>query len=188
MGKSEKPLGSPCVNDTNNLSISFASLLPSTPDEVASYLVGVSFALGGREADLARLLGVSRATLSSWKARGAIPDAYKHWFVEEFPRLVLSSIKPAPGDYYRHAGLPAALQLIRQSEFNPFGIQADDDELMDRLASHMGGLVRLAQFIQNRLPLEVVVKQRCYEEVARILGEVAQKCAHVVLPRPRVSQ
>lgn len=189
MRKPSSDVGTRAVSNANDLSISFASILPSGPDEVASFLFGAAFAIGGREADLARALGVSRATLSSWKARGAIPEQHRQWFLDQFPILVLSSKKPAPGDDFRQTGLPAALHLIRGSKFNPFGLSGlDDAELLETLADHMGGLVRLAQFIQLQLSDADLPAPRLYAQVAQIVGEIARASKASIFPRSMVSQ
>lgn len=188
MRRPTKVAGSQDVNDTNNLSISFALLLPSEPDAVADFLAGAAFALGGKEADLARSLGVSRATLSSWKARGMIPATHLRWFSEEFSIEVLSRISPAPGDDFRHAGLPAALHLVRITNFNPFGLVGlSDIDLIEVLASHMGGLVRLAQFVQHRLHMEDPVEE-LELRVAHAMKAIVMAAAPRVFPGQAVSQ
>lgn len=129
------------------------SILFTEPGEdVGHFLFTVAFALGMKEAELARLLGVSRATLSSWKARGAIPPVHQPWFETEFVPAVLNSRTPAPGDDFRHAGLPVVLHLLHLSDGNPFGLSSlDRNELIEVTYRHFGSLVRLGQFVLLRV-------------------------------------
>ena len=110
-------------NDANDLSILFASFWPQRPEEVGGFLSDAAFALGVREADLARLLGVSKATFSGWKARGVIPAVHAKWFSEEFAVVVLSGSSPDLHADFRHAGIPAVLHLFQATAFNPFGLE-----------------------------------------------------------------
>jgi len=152
------------------------------------FLTGAAFALGGRESDLARVLGVSRATLSSWKARGAIPEAHLRWFSEEFVPAVLSRIAPAPGEDFRNAGVPVALHLARITDFNPFGLVGMPQiDLIDIFALHMGGLVRMGHFVLQRVTLKGPVEE--WELLAaHTLKDIVREAAPRVKPRRMVSQ
>src|SRR3546814_15938756 len=93
-------------------------------------------AWGGREADLARYMGVSRPTLSSWKTRGAIPESHTTWFFAEFPYAVLSNTAPAPGDDLRHAGLIHVLHLLKATSFQPFVLPQDQFDRKSVVQGH----------------------------------------------------
>ena len=158
---------------------------------MASFLASAAFAIGGREADLARELGVSRATLSGWKARGHIPEKYRDWFVIDLPVTVLANRGNGVGSDFRNAGVPASLQLLRRTNFNPFGIVGlSDQELVEIAGIYLGGLVRLSHFVQMELPnsVDYAAQGTLYDQVAQIVGEAARRAAPRLLPRHAVSQ
>lgn len=164
-------------NYANNLSILFAQVWPQTSDEVGSFLSDAAFALGVREAELARSLGVSRATFSGWKARGVIPAAHAKWFSEEFAVAVLSASNVDLHADFRHAGIPAVLHLFRATDFNPFGLEEHSAaDAIDVCRWYFGGLCRLALFLQHRVPITQPVEE--FEaKVGSLLGEVARAAA-----------
>lgn len=133
----------------------FAPLLPSDGDEVAQFLADVAQALGMREAELASLLGVSRSTLSGWKARGSIPANYSRWFTEEFCYVLFSQgFRVQRGEDLRHVGIRVALRVLRTTDFNPFGIdQLAPEDRFDLSFWHFQGMCQLSHFVMKRLPL-----------------------------------
>lgn len=140
-------------NNANDLSISFASLLPVGRDQVSMFLTDAAFALGCKEAELASMIGVSRATLSGWKARGSIPEKHSLWFAEEFPKRVIYEFRTVKGEDYRHIGIEVALYLLNLTDFNPFGLSnLDKSELVHKCYWHFGGLARFCYFILHRVP------------------------------------
>lgn len=164
-------------NDANDLSILFASFWPQDADEVRLFLTDAAFALGLREAELARSLGVSRATFSGWKARGVIPAAHAKWFSTDFAVAVL---RGGNGDLHAdflHAGMPAVLHLFQATDFDPFGL--GEDNAADAISvchRHFGGLCRLALFLQNRIAIKPPIEE--FEvRTARLLGQVARAAA-----------
>jgi hypothetical protein len=175
------------VNDTNNLSTLLAAWASR---DVGGLISSAAFALGGREADLARAMGVSRATLSSWKARGAIPSPQMAWLVERLPAEVLRRIAPAPGDDFRHAGVSTALHLLRMTEFNPFDLRGlSIADLVEVSAVHMGGFVRLGHFILSGWPLGSFDSDDPYDaQAARLLGRLTKEVAPCIFPGALVSQ
>lgn len=157
----------PNADNANDLSRLFASLLPRNGDDVGSFLFDASLALGMREAELATLLGVSRSTLSGWKARGSIPANYRRWFSEEFAYVLFSrgfqSLHVAD---LRHIGIRVALRVLRSTDFDPFGFQGlSEDDQLDRSYWFFQGICQLGHFVLKRLPIdEVKAPQR--EKVA----------------------
>lgn len=179
------------VDNANDLSNSFAFIVPSGGPELGDFISLAAFALGGREADLARELGVSRATLSSWKARGALPPKYRKWFEEEFPVRVLSSRGSMAGDDFRHAGIDATLCLLHLTDFNPFCLSGlNNQERYALCSNYFGGLVRLSHFVQLALPaaIEQMGRGNLYESVAEVVGEAARRSSAHLFPGARVSQ
>ncbi|RQW43879.1 hypothetical protein [Novosphingobium sp. LASN5T] len=129
-----------------------------------------------READLARSLGVSKATLSGWKARAVIPAVHAKWFAEEFAVAVLSGNQLNKMLDSRHAGIPAVFRVFQQTDFNPFGLEFDNsDQAIDVCEFYFGGLCRLALFIQNRLDLgdQVVMEMGLEKRTASLLWQMA---------------
>lgn len=164
-------------DDANDLSILFSSVWPRSSDEVGGFLSDAAFALGMREADLARSLGVSRATLSGWKTRGVIPATHSSWFGEEFPIVVLSGSNADLHASFRHAGIPAVLHLFRETAFNPFGlVDQNAEDYIDICRTYFGGLCRLALFLQNRMPIVAPVEET-HARVGNLLGKVARAAA-----------
>src|SRR3546814_395475 len=151
MGHPQKASARPVAINANYLSIWFAQHWPEGEAEVTAFLSSAAKALGGREADLARYMGVSRPTLSSWKTRGAIPESHTTWFFDEFPYAVLSNTAPAPGDDLRHAGLIPVLHLLKATSFNPFGLPQEqlEDAAVELIQRHLPGLARLALFVSS---------------------------------------
>ncbi|MEO8724142.1 MAG: hypothetical protein ABI395_11610 [Sphingobium sp.] len=152
------PMEAYAIN-AKDLSISFADLLPRSADDVGTFLFDAAYALGERETDLARAMGISPATLSGWKSRGAIPIVHAQWFADEFPYLVLSSSNPKQHEGFRHAGLPVILHLLKQTNFNPFSIEElKGHGAIDLCYSYLGALSRLGLFVMHRLPTDVLAR------------------------------
>ena len=174
----QKPSTGSYVNDANDLSILFASLLPFDPSDVGPFLFEAAYALGEREADLAREIGVSRATLSGWKKRGAIPPAHLEWFGERFPIEVLQGRNPQQHEGFRHVGLELALALFEMTSFDPFNLPHKGKE--DRLAicfRYLGGISRLGLFVLHRCQADpsrasVHINDRWWSEVLPKLREI----------------
>ncbi|TYC81545.1 helix-turn-helix domain-containing protein [Novosphingobium sp. BW1] len=164
-------------NYANALSILFASFWPQTPEGVAQFLSDAAFALGVREAELARSLGISRATFSGWKTRGVIPAVHAKWFSEEFAVSVLSSSIADVHSDFRHAGIPPVLHLFRITDFNPFSLHFDNaQDAIDNCYRYFGGLCRLAHFLMQRVPITEPVEE--FEaKVGALLGKVAAAAA-----------
>ena len=175
------------IDNANTLS-TFASAIADDPARLL--IADAAFALGKSEADLARLLGVSRATLSSWKVRGAIPAQRRKWFEEQFPIIVLGNIGPAPGDDFRHAGLETALKLLDETDFNPFKLSGINRGALVHIASiYLGGLVRLSQFLNHRLMLKPKLPGEDPQSLTVwVMMATAAAAAEHILPAAKVSQ
>jgi hypothetical protein len=150
----------PADNDiTDDLSTLFANLLPSRADQVQVFLESAAEALRVPEAGLAREIGITRATLSSWKARQSIPAKHLPWFQLEFVERVVFRRGQEQHAGMRHAGIPAALELFRQTDFDPFGLRPHN--LHDRVNmcfDYLEGIACLCLFIQRQVGLEYLVK------------------------------
>ena len=175
------------VDNANSLS-TFAKCV--SEDDAARLIFDAAFALGKSEAELARLIGVSRATLSSWKARGAIPASRRTWFEEEFPIAVLGNIAPSPYDDFRHAGMESALKLLDETDFNPFGLRSvSRTDLIQIAATHFGGLVRLSQFVDHRaFVFPLLSGADPLASTVWVMKDVASYAAHRLFPTSQVSQ
>lgn len=174
------------ANLANELSISFAPLMPQTGSDVADFLYEAAFALGLREADLARTLGVSRATLSGWKTRGAIPPLHLQWFGREFAYAVLIA-PPTPQFDLRHAGIRLALRLIQTTDFNPFRLKSlRREDATEVCFLYLGGLARLGLFLQHRLGRDDLSDVEA--RAVALLGDLALLVAHRLVAEHRVSQ
>ncbi len=186
MAKPHKTDASVYANFASDLSTSFARLLPKSADDVADFLYAAGVALAQREADLARTLRVSRATVSSWKARGAIPPTHLDWFSNEFAYAVLTA-PPAPQFDLRHAGVRIAIRLIQQSAFNPFGLRGlSDSEAADICAAYLGGLARLGLFVAWRLGVSDTDDPE--QPTIDTLGAIARSIAPRMMFHTSVSQ
>lgn len=163
-------------NNANDLSTLFASLLPVGREQVTMFLNDAAFALGGREADLASMIGVSRATLSGWKARGAIPEKHFRWFIDEFPQRVIYEFRTSKAEDYRHVGIEVALHLLEMTEFNPFGlVNLDKSDILHRCYLHFGGLTRFCFFILHRIEWDDL--ESIFERTSK-----AAKIASAIIP------
>ena len=176
------------ASNANSLSTLFADWLPRGPDDVTMFLGDAALALGMREADLAREIGVSRATFSGWKARGAIPAAHASWFQQRFLPLVFAT-RDHPNFDMLHAGIPAVLHLLQRSNFNPFALSGlDRRSAINICYRYLGRLARIALFIQRRLPLDDPGSAlQSEEQASRILEVVAASVAPAVFPGMPVS-
>ena len=171
----------------NDLSTIVAPLLPRDPADVATFVSDAAFALGETDAGLARLMGVSRATLSSWKNRGSIPAVSLRWFKDEFAAEVLSRF--VPGGDMRHAGIRVALRLLRETDFDPFGVTLEKDmERIEVCYRRMDGLARLGLFILRRMDFLSEGADHFEAAAARVLGAIASHEARRVLTLASVSQ
>lgn len=139
------------VNAASELSTAFAPLMPRSPGEVGLFLGQVAKALGLAQADLARQMGVSAPTLSSWKKRGVIPERYTCWFTQELVPLLMSGaltrkIHPTK------IGTLVALTVLDQTEFDPLGGEyASQDKQIEACASIFPALCNLGDFVVARL-------------------------------------
>lgn len=143
----------------DDLSTLYASLFPSSGDQVALMLASAAVALRVSEAGLAREIGVTRATLSSWKTREALPAKHAEWFRAEFVERVVFRRGQENAAGLMHAGVEGSLQLFRQTDFNPFGLPTD------RVASgaahcarHFEGIVCLTLFVQHMIGVGILVE------------------------------
>lgn len=143
------------LDTAKELSISFAELLPVPGGDgldVARFLQEAAHALRVREAELARLQGISQATLSSWKKRGAIPQQGLTWFQEQFVPAVLKNTRPQVSQSIFEKGYNVALAIFDQTDFNPFGetfeTRADRIEFCYANLTVLGNL---GTFVVNRL-------------------------------------
>ena len=121
---------------------------PPVGEGLGRYIEQAARALGGNEAHLARLLGVSRATLSSWKRREAMPEGYRLWFASTLPEKIV---------VYGSGEARLATVAAREG-FLEFITRADLATISRRppippstLARRMYGLLALADFVAARL-------------------------------------
>ena len=143
---------------TDDLSTLFANLLPSRADQVEVFLESAAMALRVPEAGLAREIGITRATLSSWKSRGSIPSKHLPWFQREFVERVVFRRGQERQAGMRHAGIPAALELFRQTEFDPFGIQPHlPDARVNICFDYLEGIACLCLFVQHQIGMDYLV-------------------------------
>lgn len=137
------------------LSNCFAELLPQFPEDVSFFLSEVALALDEREADLSRLLGVSHATLSSWKRRGSIPEPHLVWFGKSFVPAILRRIEMRRVTPFHEDSLQVALAVLKQTNFDVFYTLHDSDAYRVSNASRLlVPLSRLGLFVRNRLNME----------------------------------
>lgn len=161
----------------NDLSILFADLLPRSTAEVENFLASAAFAIGGREADLARQMNVSPATLSSWKSRGKIPDNAQGWFASrEFLNLVVFRHRPRSFSS-DHWGIGVALRLFRSTDFQPFGA-SNHDQIVD-CVRHFGGICALALFVAHCMP-KTGHEAKWQADVLERTGSLLQHLADVI--------
>jgi len=151
--------GSLRISLAKELSNSFAELLPIPRGQesdglyVTAFLLEVAHALRVKEAELARLQGISQATQSSWKKRGAIPDKQLEWFQVQFVPLVLTTVpivRASVGFY--DIGFPVALAIFDQTDFNPYG--GTFDNRAQQIASchqELSAIGNLGGFVASRL-------------------------------------
>lgn len=106
---------------SNKLQHLFDALLPAEGLDVTRFLLDAAWAIDGREADLARIQGVSRSTIATWKKRGIIPAKHLTWFQTSLipAAMVAPRHRGRIGWYDR--GLPIALAILDQTDFNPYG-------------------------------------------------------------------
>lgn len=148
------PKATPTVRaqSANDLSTAFAELLPRSASDVSSFLFEAAYALGEREADLARLLGVTHPTLSTWKRRGAIPDQHIAWFNTQFVRSVFRTNAPKQQNDFHNIGVEVALTIYRQTDFDPFQAFYDDNlKRIEQCFRLIGPFSRLGLFVLHRL-------------------------------------
>lgn len=143
------------ADNANDLSRLFAPLMPRSAEDVSLFLADASQALGMREAEMASLLGVSRSTLSGWKARGSIPATYRRWFEQEFSFVLFSrGFQRLHGEDLRHIGIRVALRALRNTDFNPFGFEGVSSEEKLKLSFwFFQGTCQLGHFVLQRLPM-----------------------------------
>lgn len=125
---------------------------------MAPFLSDAAQALGMREAELASLLGVSRSTLSGWKARGSIPANYRRWFEVEFCYVLFSrGFQSQHVEDLRHIGIRVALRALQATDFNPFGFdKLEVEERFDLSYWFFQGMCQLGHFVLLRLPLSAL--------------------------------
>jgi hypothetical protein len=144
------------------LSSSFAELLPAAGNDgyggddthrVLRFLLQVAHALRVKEAELARLQGISQATQSSWKKRGAIPEKQLEWFRVQFVPLVMTTVpwvRASVGFY--DIGFPVALAIFDQTDFDPFGDNIENRaERMVAAYQRLPVLGNLGGFVASQL-------------------------------------
>ena len=117
---------------------------------VTRFLLDVAHALGVREAELARLQGISQATQSSWKKRGAIPEPQQAWFKEQLVPTILAGKRRALGPF--GLGLKVSLAIFDQTDFNPYGETFDSRaDQVHACYGHQSALAVLGEFVASRL-------------------------------------
>lgn len=141
----------PYEDISDYLSTSFDILKPASSQDAGSFLSDVAFALNVKEAELARHMGVSRATLSGWRARGSVPAPHLEWIAANFVELVVLGRGHGVDGGFRHAGIEYALDLIRRTNFDPFGAGAVGFDQTRLCATYFEGLAQLSLFVAHRL-------------------------------------
>lgn len=154
----------PCADElrlvaAKELSSSFAALMPDARSDgfiggddlfVTRFLLDVAYALSVREAELARLQGISQATQSSWKKRGAIPEPQQAWFKERLVPMILTGKRQALGPF--GLGLNVALAIFDQTDFNPYGETFDSRaDQIHACFNYQNALAVLGEFVASRL-------------------------------------
>ncbi len=130
----------------NNLSTCFAELLPRDAGEVGQFIPAAAFAIDATEANLARFMGVSHATLSSWKARGRLSQEAQAWFSssEFLSQIVMLQRRGLPREAW---GLRPALEILRETSFRPFA--SGEPDQLPMCANFFGGIAALALFVAH---------------------------------------
>ncbi|MEO7468082.1 MAG: hypothetical protein ABIV36_13800 [Sphingobium limneticum] len=141
----------PYEDMSDDLSTSFDVLSPAFAADTGAFLRDAALALNVKEAEMARMMGVSRATFSGWRAREAIPSHHQQWFRESFVEQVVVRRGHGIHGGFRHAGIEFALDLLRATRFDPFGLHWTDTESAFQCARYFEGLVQLCLFCSNRL-------------------------------------
>lgn len=125
-------------------------LRPPSGPALALYIEQAAAALGTNEAGLARTIGVSRATVSSWKKRGSLTEPNFVWFKTALPEKIVI--------YRRRGNIPvsvearlAFLDLVRRTEGKPFASPSRPplDPMVE--AERIYGIMALAEFIWQRV-------------------------------------
>lgn len=139
------------ANIADKLSRAYSSYLPSEPDQVPFFLNDAAWAVGCSDAEFARMLGISRATFSGWKARRSIPQKYLDWFASaDFINAIIGggSTTKLP---FKKGGVDTVLFFLHRYDFEIFGLHFP--ESIWAAGTNFPGLCSLAQFLQWRLPL-----------------------------------
>lgn len=136
---------------SKELQSSFDSLLPARGMDVTRFLLEAAFAIGGSEADLARVQGVSHSTQSTWKKRGIIPAERLCWFQENLVPAALVSPRPRTRMGWYDIGIPIALAIFDQTDFNPYDRTfASRAEQIEASFEAMYGLVNVGALVSSR--------------------------------------
>lgn len=158
--------------DAKDLSISFARLLPDEGGDVDAFIAAAANALDVREAALARDMGVSQATLSSWKSRGRLAESARQWFTSrEFLNGIVFRQKAGRLSNGQH-GIGFVLRLLKRSDFHPFG-PSETDQIVD-CTRYFSGMAALAQFVAARTPKTTTPEVR----VSQILDTLEELLSH----------
>jgi hypothetical protein len=123
-------------------SLTAALAPPQGGAAMAVYLAAAVRALGGRsDADLARIIGVSPATVASWKSRGAVPEDRAAWFTANLVRSIAErrSDLPQVGTTAR----VAVIEALSRSDGNPLGLARFRSS---GTAQMLGAMLALAEF------------------------------------------
>ncbi|MFP5432138.1 MAG: helix-turn-helix domain-containing protein [Alphaproteobacteria bacterium] len=136
---------------SDELSTSFDLLRPAHAEDTGRFISDVASALNVKEAELARMMGVSRATLSGWRARKSIPEVHLEWVSKHFVELVVLGRGHGIHGGFRHAGIEYALDLLRETKFDPFNLRLEGSDLTELCARYFEGLVQIALFVAHRL-------------------------------------
>jgi len=129
----------------------FDSLLPAEGPDVTLFLMDAAFAINGRESDLARVQGVSRSTIATWKKRGIIPAKHLRWFQQSLLPAALVAPRWRSGLGWGSDGLPIVLTIFDQTDFNPYDrVFATRTEQIEASRADMFGLVNIGQLVASR--------------------------------------
>lgn len=134
------------MNDIKSMTMqSFMSYIspPSEAKWIGAYLTAAARALGGRsDADLARTIGVSPATIANWKRRGIIPEDAQAWFRTTLVEKIATysrDLRPVS-----QQAREAVVRLLIETNGNPLHVK----RAAEAATSHaLAGLLVLAEFL-----------------------------------------
>ena len=136
---------------SNRLQSAFDCLLPAHGLDVVRFLLDAAFAIDGKEADLARILGINRSTISTWKKRGIIPAKHLRWFQTSLIPAAFANPRRSGHPQWSGPGGQTALAIFDQTDFNPYGRQfADRSAKVQAAYDDMPAIANIGSLVHSR--------------------------------------